>query len=161
MRKIIYALVILVLAGCKSAAEHYEAFIRKGGTINPTIVYDSIPYQISVKGKDTTIYKYISKEIPCPETPKTNTQIRQENRTIRSQQKYDYKAEIKRLNFKLDSLKSENKKLIALSNNETGLKKKEIRKEVKENRNLKIWMWLIVAAYILGLFTKRIIKLFL
>ena len=154
-------MIIAFLSSCHTAGYHYDKFIQKGGKIEPTIVKDSIPHIVNIKGKDTTIYEVISREIPCPEAPKTNVQIRQENRTIRSQQKYDYKAEIKRLNFKLDSLQSENKKLIKISNNETGLKKKEIKKEVKESRNLKIWMWLIIVAYILGLFTKRIIKLFL
>lgn len=155
-------LLSFLLGGCYSAQHHFDKYIEKGGKITPEIVRDTVPLVIKgVDGKDSLIYVPVEVKVDCPDTPETNSQTRQRERTERLKEKNEYNLEIKKLKYTIDSLKVQNKhaeKEQKLDNNLEKILSKE-RERIKqletklsktEARNKgKWWFWMLLGAFLM------------
>lgn len=144
MKKHIYWIVLLlsILAQSCSAPYHFDKFQKKGGKIESELIIDSIPYEVKIKGKDTTIF--IPFEVECPEikAPKTNSQIRQEEKTKRNESNNALKLELATMKHKLKIKEEQNDSLKIV--NKTLIKEINANKQNKFSQGIYSLMWLFV-----------------
>lgn len=133
MKKLLFLAVLIaafLLSGCHSASYHFQKFEQKGGKIEPVTIRDSVLYETIINGKDTTIF--VPYSVDCPEVtaPKTNVQVRQEERTKRNDSDNALKLELAQMKLDLKMKQEENDSLKIVN--------KTIQKEIKQDGELAI-----------------------
>lgn len=141
-------LLFFCLISCKSPQWHLNQFKKKGGEIKPTIIRDSIPYEVKGKdGKDSTIYIQVEITPDCP-TVETNAQTRAKERTKRTEAKEETKQH-----------KSDNKVKETEAKEETKQNKSNNNVEKSKNKRFIPWYVLILIGWLMGIITMLLIKL--
>tara|TARA_R110000803_G_scaffold22170_15_gene55413 strand:+ start:128 stop:595 length:468 start_codon:yes stop_codon:yes gene_type:complete len=136
MKKLL--ILLLILASCsqaKRAQRHYESFIKLGGTTHVEYVTDTIVRNIKgINGKDSIIYEILYFKQPIINFPKSNVQIRQEQKTERKEIKVNGKVDIKQV--KVNALTQRTK-----IRNDRKVKNVEKR---QENKRMSFFDWIML-----------------
>ena len=134
--------ISLILSSCnhaKQAQKGFDKFIKHGGTIDTTIQTDTITRTIQgADGKDSLIYEIMY--FKCPEItfPKSNVQIRQENKTERT------------------AIRKDVVKVKAIAKNE----RKKANVTTRQEKRMSFFDWfMVVVSIVVGFFIGRMSKI--
>jgi hypothetical protein len=151
----IYA--IFYLSSCSPQYHHNKAE-KKGYVYSCDTVKIEVPVTIQGKdGEDSLIYVRV--KVPCPdvETPKTNTEIRNERKSEKDSLKHVERMYKLRYNFIIDSLQKENKRLKIEVNTNIKIEKqetKQIKQATKKEKKTRWKLWLLIGFFVGLLFSK-------
>lgn len=150
MKKLIGLVFLLaIVSGCRTAADHYKLFEKKGGKIEPVEKQVTVSVMVPGKdGKDSLIYIQTTTDCPEIEAPKTNSQTRQENKTERAK----FKMLERQFEDSLRAMEKMHKQEMKLAVKQTKLQSKKDKQTAKTERtvsrqeNKRNWwlLWLVL-----------------